>query len=127
MTEFEWQKKTSRNEAASLLRVIADGLAGDGKVELERDGWQLTLPVGRQIALEVEVEVEEGETELEIQLKWSTSSRRRPNASSRAQRSRRLRRQSHRRRLTPARCVATGRRCGDTYVLAQPARARESL
>ena len=89
MTEFEWQKKTSRKEAASLLRAIADGLAGDGKVELERDGWQLTLPVGRQIALEVEVEVDEGETELEIQLKWSTSKRRRSSSTSGGRRPRR--------------------------------------
>lgn len=88
MTEFEWHKKTSRNEAASLLRAIADGLAG-GRVELERGGWQLTLPVGRQIALEVEVEVEEGETELEVQLKWSTAKRRRASSTPGARRSRR--------------------------------------
>lgn len=72
MTEFEWEKKTTRDEAAKLLRQIADGLAGDGKVELEQDGWGLKLSVAKQVELEVEVAAEGAETELEIELKWST-------------------------------------------------------
>lgn len=80
MTEFDWKKKMSRDDAASLLRRIADGLAGDGKVELEQEEWELTFPVGSEIALEVELEIEESEAELEIELKWSTARRAKPKA-----------------------------------------------
>lgn len=82
MTEFEWQKKVSRNEAAAVLRAIADGLAGDGRVELEQNGWQLKVPVGPKIAVELEVEVGESEAELEIELTWPTARRRRSSTGS---------------------------------------------
>lgn len=72
MTEFEWTKKTSRTEAAKLLRQIADGLAGDGQVELEQDGWELKLSVAQQVELEVELKAEGSKTELELELKWAS-------------------------------------------------------
>jgi len=71
MIEFEWEKKASRAEAAALLRELADSLAGDGKVELERDGWELKLQVGDEVEVEIELEAQDDETELEIGLKWS--------------------------------------------------------
>ena len=72
MTEFEWEKKTTRDEAAKLLRQIADGLTGDGKVELEQDGWELKLSVARQVELEVELKAEGTKTQLEVELTWSS-------------------------------------------------------
>jgi amphi-Trp domain-containing protein len=77
MTEFEWEKKMTRKEAASLFRAIADGLEGGGKVELEQDGWELALPVANNVELGIEIEVET-QTELEIELKWATPGRQRP-------------------------------------------------
>jgi amphi-Trp domain-containing protein len=89
MTEFEWQKKVSRKEAAAVLRAIADGLAGDGNVELEQNGWQLKVPVGPKIAVDLEVEVGESEAELEIELTWPTARSRRSSTGSGARRQRR--------------------------------------
>jgi amphi-Trp domain-containing protein len=74
MTEFEWEKKMTRKDAASLFRAIADGLEGGGKVELEQDGWELTLAVANNVELGIEIEIE-AQTELEIELKWSTPGR----------------------------------------------------
>lgn len=73
MAELEWKKDASRAEAAALLRRIADGLEGDGAVELEEGGWELKLKAAERIDLELELEIDEGETELEIELKWSRS------------------------------------------------------
>jgi amphi-Trp domain-containing protein len=89
MTEFEWQKKVSRKEAAAVLRAIADGLAGDGNVELEQNGWQLKVPVGPKIAVDLEVEVGESEAELEIELTWPTARSRRSSTGSSGRRQRR--------------------------------------
>jgi len=82
MTEFEWEKKTSRDDAAKLLRQIADGLASDGKVEIEQDGWELKLSVAQQVELEVELKTEGSKTELEIELTWGSGRGRGAKASS---------------------------------------------
>lgn len=73
MAELEWKKDASRAQAAALLRRVADGLEGDGAVELEEGGWELKLKAAERIELELELEVDEGDTELEIELKWSRS------------------------------------------------------
>jgi amphi-Trp domain-containing protein len=81
MTEFEWEKKTNRDDAAKLLRQIADGLTGDGKVELEQDGWELKLSVAQQVELEVELKVEGSKTQLEVELTWASGRGGRSKAS----------------------------------------------
>ncbi len=71
MTEFEWEKQARREEVASLLRGIAEGLDAGGHVELEQDSWELKLDVPDELELELTLEVEEDETELEIELSRS--------------------------------------------------------
>ena len=90
MTEFEWEKKTSRDDAAKLLRQIADGLSRDGKVELEQDGWELKLSVAQQVEVEVELKTEGSKSELEIELSWASGRRggAKPSGGSRAGRRR---------------------------------------
>ena len=72
MAEFSWSTDGSRAEAAKLLRRIADGLDGDGTVELEQGGARLALSVPEQVAVEVDAEIdpETGATELEVELSW---------------------------------------------------------
>ena len=72
MTEFEWKKKLQRNEVATFLRQLADGLQEDGTVEIEQDDWELKLSVAENVQLQVELEVNGDEGELEIELKWAT-------------------------------------------------------
>jgi amphi-Trp domain-containing protein len=70
MTEFEWQKRMSSEQAAELLRRVADGLAGGDRVELDHEGFELKVPVADEVELEIEVEVEDGKTEVELELQW---------------------------------------------------------
>ena len=70
MTEIEWQSKPGREEAAALLRRVADGLAAGGKVKLEQDGFGLKVAPADEVDLVIEVELENGRTEVELELSW---------------------------------------------------------
>lgn len=71
MIEFEWEQKVKRAEAAALLRELADSLASDGQLKVERAGFELKADIPNELEIGIEVEVEDDETELEIELKWS--------------------------------------------------------
>jgi len=72
VTEIEWETKMRREDAAALLRRLADGLESGKKVELEHGGLELKLGVAEEVDLEIEVELNGEETEVEIELGWST-------------------------------------------------------
>lgn len=70
LLEIETERRLLREEAASLLRDLADSLARHNDVEFTRDGVRYTLDVPDEINLGVELEVEGEGAELEIELKW---------------------------------------------------------
>lgn len=70
MTEIEWESKLGREQAAALLRRVADGLADGGKVRIEEEGFELTVAAADEVEIEVEVELENGRTEVELELSW---------------------------------------------------------
>lgn len=70
LLEIETERRLLREEAASLLRDLADSLARHNDVEFTRDGVRYTLDVPDEIELGVELEVEGEGAELEIELKW---------------------------------------------------------
>jgi amphi-Trp domain-containing protein len=70
MTEIEWEQKLGREQAADLLRRVADGLAGGEQIELEQDGFELKVAVAEEVEVEIEVEFADGGTEVELELKW---------------------------------------------------------
>ena len=72
MTEIEWQSKLGREQAAALLRRVADGLAAGGKVKLEQDGFELKVATADEVDMEIEVELENGRTEVELEVRWET-------------------------------------------------------
>lgn len=72
MTEIEWQSKLGREQAAALLRRVADGLAAGGEVKLEQDGFELKVASADEVDMEIEVELENGRTEVELELRWET-------------------------------------------------------
>ena len=72
MTEIEWESKLGREEAAALLRRVADGLAAGSKVKLEQGGFELKVATADEIEVEIEVELENGRTEVELELRWET-------------------------------------------------------
>ncbi|HET7349929.1 MAG TPA: amphi-Trp domain-containing protein [Marmoricola sp.] len=58
-----------REEAAARLRALADALARNNSVELERSGRRVTVRVPDEVDVKVEVEIGD-ENELEIELTW---------------------------------------------------------
>ena len=67
--ETDDKQTMSREAAAARLREIADVLARNNQIELEREGRRITVSVPDEVELSVEVEVGE-ENELEIEISW---------------------------------------------------------
>lgn len=67
--ETDDRQRMSREDAAARLHAIADVLARNNQIELEKDGRRITVAVPDQVELKVEVEVGE-ENELEIEISW---------------------------------------------------------
>ena len=65
--EFELEGSMSREEGATVLRRLADGVE-DGSVELGGDEGTVTIP--DQFEIEFEYEQQEDEAELEVELEW---------------------------------------------------------
>jgi amphi-Trp domain-containing protein len=79
MTEIEWETRLKRQQAADLLRGVADGLAAGDAVELVQDGFELKVEVADEIGFELEIELEDGETEVELEVRWKTGASREPD------------------------------------------------
>jgi amphi-Trp domain-containing protein len=68
--EISDKKKMSREEAADLLRTIADSLSRQNALDLTRDGIKLHIKVPNEVTVEVEIEIESDESSLEIEINW---------------------------------------------------------
>lgn len=67
--ETDERQRMSREDAAARLHAIADVLARNNQIELERDGRRITVAVPDQVELKVELEVGD-DNELEIEISW---------------------------------------------------------
>ncbi|GAA4365696.1 MULTISPECIES: amphi-Trp domain-containing protein [Nocardioides] len=67
--ETESEQKMSREDAAKRLHEIADVLARNNQIELEKNGRRITVAVPDEVELSVELEVGE-DNELEIEISW---------------------------------------------------------
>ncbi len=67
--EIEIEQRVNREEAAALLRRIADQLERHNEVVVEREGLKMRIGVPSELTMEVEVEIGE-ESSLEIELSW---------------------------------------------------------
>ena len=74
---IELKEKTtlSREEAAARLHAIADELASNNDVVIEREDIRFVAHVPDQVHLKVEFEIEDDGTELEIELTWKSPER----------------------------------------------------
>lgn len=70
LLELSEKRSLSREEAAKVLRDLADELARQNDVEFERGGMRVNVKVPAQVTLEVELEVESDESSLEIEISW---------------------------------------------------------
>ena len=67
--ETETEQKMSREDAAKRLHEIADVLARNNQIEIEKNGRRITVAVPDEVELSVELEVGE-DNELEIEISW---------------------------------------------------------
>ncbi|MBN7797807.1 amphi-Trp domain-containing protein [Parahaliea mediterranea] len=65
------EKHTMRREqAADLLRELADALSRHNGVDFLREGKKLHIRVPDEVEVELEVEIESGESGIEIEINW---------------------------------------------------------
>jgi amphi-Trp domain-containing protein len=70
LVEVEVKERMGREEAAEVLRRIADSLARHNEVEFRRSGKQVRVHVPDEVELEVELEISTDGGELEVELSW---------------------------------------------------------
>jgi amphi-Trp domain-containing protein len=68
--EVSEERKMGREEAATLLRKLADSLARHNEVEFKRDGIKFHIEVPDQVTVEVEIEIESDESSIEVEISW---------------------------------------------------------
>ena len=70
LLEIEIKQTMGREEAADLLRQVADSLARHNELEFERGGMKIHVEVPDQVEVELELEIESDESSLEIEISW---------------------------------------------------------
>ncbi len=70
LLDISEERSMGREEAAQLLRDLADSLARHNEVAFTRDGKQLRVKVADQVKVEVELEIEDGESSIEVEISW---------------------------------------------------------
>lgn len=65
------EKRTMRREqAAALLRELADSLSRHNAVDLKREGKNIHVKVPDEVTVEFELEIENDESSLEVEISW---------------------------------------------------------
>lgn len=70
LIELSEKRALRREEAAQVLRELADALARHNALDFLKDGIKLQVRVPAEVELEVEVEIESDESSLEIEISW---------------------------------------------------------
>jgi amphi-Trp domain-containing protein len=70
LVEIEEKSRLSREEAAARLHAIADELAANNHLVIERERLRFVAHVPDEVNLKVEFELEDDGSELEIELTW---------------------------------------------------------
>lgn len=70
LLEVSSKQQMRREEAAKLLRDLADSLARHNGLDFIDKGVKLNVKVPDQVSLELEVEIESDESSIEIEICW---------------------------------------------------------
>ncbi len=70
LVELKEKSKVSREDAAARLHAIADELASNNDLVIERGDLRFVAHIPEQVTLKVEFEIEDDGSELEIELTW---------------------------------------------------------
>jgi len=68
--EHKMKQRLGREAAAAELRRLADEIARENSLRVERDGKHYTVDIPDEVQLKVEIEVGDKKSEIEIELKW---------------------------------------------------------
>ncbi len=69
LVEYESKQRLSREDAAAVLRQLADSLSRHNDLEFKRDGLRYVVDVPDMVDLEVEIEIGD-ESSLEVEISW---------------------------------------------------------
>ncbi len=72
LLEISEKHELRREQAADLLRELADSLARHNGVDFLQDGKKLHVKVADELKLEFEVEVKSHKGSIEIELSWKS-------------------------------------------------------
>jgi amphi-Trp domain-containing protein len=70
MLDIEEKRTLRREEAAELLRELADSLSRHNEVAFARDGKQFHIKVADEVEVELEIEVDDDESSIEVEISW---------------------------------------------------------
>jgi amphi-Trp domain-containing protein len=84
LVELKEKSTVSRDDAAARLRAIADELASNSDLVVEKENLRFVAYVPDQVNLKVEFEIEDDGSELEIELTWQSSRRQRRASGTRS-------------------------------------------
>ena len=70
LIEISETSSRRREEAAQLLRDLADSLARHNEVAFIKGGIRHRVKVADQVEFEMEIEVDEDHAEIEIEIRW---------------------------------------------------------
>ena len=70
LLEIEEKREMSREEAAKLLRHIADSLSRQNNLQFDRGGKKFVVAVADQVEVELELEIGDDGNSLEIEINW---------------------------------------------------------
>lgn len=70
LIEIESEQTMRREEAARVLRQLADSLARHNEVEFLREGLRFRVSVPDEVEVEFELEIEGDATSIEIEISW---------------------------------------------------------
>ena len=70
LMEVSVKRKMRREEAAELLRKLADSLARHNGVDFAQEGVKVNIRVPDEVEVEFEVEIESDESSIEVEISW---------------------------------------------------------
>lgn len=70
LIEIETELHLSREDAAALLRRLADSLSRHNEVEFTREGTQVRVAVPDEVDVGIEIEIDTDGGSLEVEISW---------------------------------------------------------
>jgi amphi-Trp domain-containing protein len=70
LLEISEKRTMGREEAAQLLRDLADSLSRHNGLDFNREGLKFHVNVPGEVTVEVEIEIESEESSIEVEISW---------------------------------------------------------